>query len=432
MEELRELYVHLKSRMAEIDNTDLKFIGYHNWIEKEKIGKGLKRGSIYLLRKQLQEWIEPKGKVLISAEKISTEYSAELDRIRQFLKVSQLYLEEMVKDKFSNKTWLFYFLHFGGQHEGDPQLARTILRTKTNNRAEFQNLSVLEDVYSEDHFGTYTFLTDDVAFFDLKAKHSNKVLHIKTAFRSVEDEIMLGNYTSFDRQRVYSGTVVMQSIPEGLIAQKKLTPALLSHRNRPSEYGEVHYGIKSYLRLKSQNYNLVPKPIPTLNGLRDFTEAHPVISNTEKRFLEREKPLVFVATPQTAIIDDAKPEKSSVGRLIERINVVVEDNNCELLHLTDSYETLKVMEGMKALKATRFFIIIIDDITKASFSVLQLGWSLAFVKRVKVIYKEGTVSEKFQALDQLGVQMTSYTDLNEDFDNILSNVASFIITDMQD
>lgn len=399
----QNLLSQLKVRMSEIDATEFKFVGFHNWLNKKDVGRGLKRGSIYNARNTLNKLI---GKVRHDPEYMESPVeNKEVTRIWTFLDYSKKYLAEVVKDSFSNKVFLFYFMHLGEDNVCEPQLASVILQTQTNGEVSLINLDSSDDPFSEDYSGTYKFLRKDVLFVDLMSDDQSRVLHLKITFHSSEDEIMLGTYNTFNRRRVFSGALVLHQFTKKKIERYNIKPALLSWYKNQEGFKKIPKAIREYLSLRYQNFYLLPEPHPDLKALKLFVDSSDILDGRETQFLEVSQPYLFLAYPQLGENDKEGQISNGLKEMIKGVEETAKKNNLRPIIKGVKEGDFKSTNSLKMIKTARFFVLIIPEKQEMiSFSSIQLGWALAYCKNIMIFFEPESITDRFKSLEAFDVE----------------------------
>ena len=411
LDEIEELLDKLKSRMSLIDGTDLKFIGYHNWLDKREIRRGLRRGSVYGLRTKLESMLSEIKDGKYQELDVSKFKKLKVVRnISDFLSISLQYLEEEAKDELSNKTWLFYFLHLAPPYSEEPYLGKTILKTGINGKAELKNLNTKDDPYSEDYFGSYSFVSSNIVMFDLKSDDGERVLHIKLSYQTPNDTVMIAMYNTFDRLKVQSGKAVLEQTDRTTMIRKGVKPSLSNFRKNRADHTIAPLPIKEFLRFKSDNIQILPSPPKDLGGLARLVDEKSRFRIDENSFLELDIPYVTFSSPVAFQRGNKQIEAytDNLSMVCTTLSLKFKVLENESKSAIGSYFT----DEIEILRKTRVYVTMLNnDTVKPSF-FLRLGFALSHVKKVVVIYEQGLINSVEQDLKDMGVSLIEFNSID--------------------
>ncbi len=332
-------------------------------------------------------------------------------KIEDISEKASLYLK---KPQFET-VWYVYFLHiavteFDFSHSApDPELGRAVLKLSSDREAKLENIS---DGISYDYEGIFEYINQEVFHFDLKtdAKKSRR-LHIKFYWQGVEQTIALGTYSTFENDRIVSGNLVLQSVEAG----KKKLPLLMSFKKNRNDFKNVHPAIKEYLCLRNLNYHRISKEVTSVSLLAKELKHLQINKPQNSIFLEpHDRPTVFIASPDTADSIDVIR-----GRILGSVLANLQKNFGDyynIVHrntnISPQYDKdLLPSDSLKLIKTARVFIVIISKSDKASFCWVQLGWAIAYAKRILVLYEEGGISDRIKNLREFGIVIDKFNTL---------------------
>jgi len=380
--------------------------GFADWVIGKNDLRGVKKTSLHNLVGDLKRMV-----VLLNKDSFADSFNLNTNsfvkKAELFVSYVEEYLAKIGGSSFAPRIWYFYFLDVGDTNRDYPKLGRGLLSTTKDNKAVLK----IPDRYDDDYTGDFNYIGDNVIFFDMWGNERKKRLHIKINFRQAEDDIMVGSYSTFDR-RIYTGSLVLEQLTNEFVDLNELEPTFLSKVDNPQDFKEVKSAIKEYLAVKKQNHHKVPRmPAIDIDGLSRFLNAYPKPQpkNIEDRFLELESPIVFISAPQTSIKGDSKmvkAKKKVIKGILDDLKTELEKHDeyqvkYEDTDIQESYKMMKPFDCLRMLERTRFFILILTETEKASFSLIQLGWAIGLCKNVLFIYEGDIVSERLKSLEAI-------------------------------
>lgn len=314
------------------------------------------------------------------------------------------------------KYWYLYFLAIGKMEKKYPKLGRGVLIMQKNGDTE---LKIPDENPINDYFGKYSPLNSHIGFFDLdtteydenRNKRVIKKLHVKIYFRTLDDEIIIGSYSTYDK-RIYTGALILERIRDKALYSdsKELNKKVkfLSYiENREEFVYDIDNTIKSYLTSKSKNIRQLPTTIVQdvygLEALLDSQEKKPSrVDDIENRFLEPERPIIFITSPQKSLKKNgsALAIKNFINSLPKEIYSGFNTKISVLTEESFSSEPARTrpLKILRCLEKSRYFILLLPETDKISYPILQLGWAIKSSKNVLLICQEGTVSDRLKEL----------------------------------
>ena len=416
-QQLEHALADFEDYKSRIDQTKFKYVGFLTWLQEDRGVKGFSGGNLSNLRSSFRTWIgkAANGKLAIEVDSLDCVVKA-----RKFVFEAKCYLDKQGKDEFSDKTWYFYFFYLSGRVTGEhPKLGRAILCTQKFGKCTFQNVGLADDPNSDDYIGDYKKLKDNkVLVFDLNS-NGERNLHIKTPYKTNDDDIQVGSYNVFDGERLYSGTVILEQIRhDGADFSSKqeddldteLTAKLMSHIRNREDFDEVNSTILEFLSIKRYNYSLLPQAHRTLDSLQVFMDGYSPFKRIEERFLEGLKPRVFIASQTISKRTDGI-EVQVDGERLKKITSNLEEKLGSKYEFRSSYRVDKEMakkygiykaqaavslENLKFIRNCRFCIFYFPAKKEISFFSVQIGWALSSTKHIIVVYKKGNISKRLE------------------------------------
>ncbi|KAB8154271.1 hypothetical protein EZY14_007485 [Kordia sp. TARA_039_SRF] len=370
---------------------------------------------------------------------------------QRFIEYAEKYILDKEIEKKNQLTevkyWYLYFLEIGTIQEKCPKLGRGVL---VMHNKKHVTLKIPDNDPINDYEGEFSQLNSHVGFFDLDTleKDENnkpriiKKLHVKIYFGTLEDEIIIGSYNTYDK-RIYTGALVLERIKDESLLnnEEKLNQKVmfLSRRENSIEFFDnVHISIKSYLSSKLKNIRQAPKTIvQNKAGLESFVESEfekePSINDIENRFLELEKPIAFIAYPQKSLKD--REDNIEIKNFITAIPSKIEAwFNKEIDVFTEgSFEAdparTRPLKTLKFLEKSRYFIILLPETDRISYSIIQLGWALKSSKYILLISEKETISQRLEKLTYVNsnflIENISF-ESEKDREKILTVIYNFI------
>ena len=340
--------------------------------------------------------------------------------------------EELKKSK--TLVWYLYFLHFveDGRGRKKPKIARTNLFVYPDGSVKLKNLK--KDSNSRNYEGNWEQLDGCKVYSFNLCQPSEKVkerhLHFKVKFPNGRKRILFGSYTTYDTDDVYSGSLLFERIDEKSVLNGDIKPPLaISYDENPKEFKEFNKYVIEYLSLARDNHLFTDGPLGNFKELKRWMETENPFSLSERRFFDYPIPRLFIACPQTSLRADDDEHEKFVNKLASDLKTQFKD----VLEITikqkkDENGEMSSRENLKYLQRTKYFILILNDVDKATFSMVQLGWAMAHCKNILVFYKPETVSSRFIDTKRLGFSKHPYNDTNDGYNEVLKIILDFIDT----
>lgn len=418
MEEILTFTTEYKSACMAILEQEGKWEGYDGWIKKEGISKA-GRSTCTAMKTKLMN---------IESSKDLDEFNLVKIKAQELLKHLKNYLTYCSKNEFTHNRYYVYFLYLDSK---EPQIGRGVLiinpkKSISDKNVVFQNVP---DGKSSNYKGSSQQFQDRVLFLSLQANDSERNLHIELTYKKPSQDILLGSYSTFENNHIVRGSLVLQLIKKDNQNLIKPLPTLSSFRKNSKEFFKIHKVIRRYLSLQLYNYHKTPEITPTLKGLSEFFMEHNYNEKAYQRFLEIKKPILFISSPNTSLNNEkAKIHEQSIQYITEELKKIRQDIKIESLHKGQT-KTLEI------LRNTRYFVLVIDEVEKASFSLVQLGWALFFCKYIILFYRTGTISDELRYIDSINAMNNITTrnysiDLADQKPIIVNYLDKFITSDL--
>lgn len=339
-------------------------------------------------------------------------------------------------------VWYLYFLHFvdDGHDRKKPKIARTNLRVfhdgnnERINRGKVTLENLKEDSNSRNYEGEWEQLADcKVYIFNLwqpSEDEKERHLHFKVKFPNGRKRILFGSYSTYDTDDLYSGSLVFERIDEkGVLTDNIKPPLAISYDENPKDFEEIDESVIEYLSLARDNHLFTDGPLGSFNELKKWVETENPFSLCERRFFDYSKPRLFIACPQTSLKETDDRHKNLIEKLEKDLREKYESNlDITVKNQKGVSGELSSFENLKYLQRTKYFILILDEVKKATFSLVQLGWAMAYCKHILVFYKDNTVSSRFIADKDAIFKKRSYNDTEEGYNEMMIKILDFIDT----
>ena len=336
--------------------------------------------------------------------------------------------EQSVSPKHLAHTWLLYYLHLTDR-DYTPKIARLILEVYSDKSVRLTNLN---EAQSENYGGVCRKLkSSEVWHFSLRDKqepNNRRELDFKVEYPNKDYHILFGAYTTLQQKRIYAGSLVLERLtPKVERRIGVVEPLKISYKDTLDEStfnSQVPRSIQEFLSIKRKNYYKVPEPFWGIQQLEKYVHNYKFDKEREGRFFDPKKPKLFLAYPQTAIQDIDLNTLNGLSLKVESAIDILERElpQIKISHVTktnDSKEDEDSFKNLQELMTTRYFVLILGDINKATFAMVQLGWALSYSKHIMVFYKHGNISSRVGALEELNVNLVPYNNLSDDLNEII-------------
>lgn len=418
-EELVTLFNELEKTIAIINSLKGKFIDYDRWLDTYKNGhRGLKNSVCRSARRDLDALIntkQPRHKRFSIVRKAKDVNNS----MREYI----CYHDQA---NFVDQKFLLYF-HVRVSRK-NPALGKVVLETFRHHKAKLYNV---EGAHSPNYTGEFKIYNSTVVIFDFEAIKTKRKMHMKVVYSSLEQNIMLGAYNTFEYNHITAGSVLLQRVETN---QESLdtSPMYMSHLTNKQDFLQVPQAIRRYLATTEYNYYKVPEGVSSLDELDTFVSRHRAFTSTLVNFFDVEIPNIFIATPITSTekISYEKTLQIIADELSTRcINVNIHFSIDRESRLNNALSQIT----LGTLATTRIFILIIGQTQKSSFSLVQLGWALAHCRRIIIYFKNDSISDHIQALDSVhNVTLRRYNDITQDYSIISKELQRDILSETED
>ncbi len=412
LQEMKNILEQLKISLDIVKNTG-GYNEFDKWrADRKEFKKGLSRASVqYNAKNDIERTVNRNIKseddflVPVNLELRNRIFTAE-----RFVEAIENY--QVFKVKFQRPDQLYYKAYFFYHLEEteEPELGMSLISIQQT-KAYLHNV---KDDISSDYEGDIEHLQDNGLFFDMSSVTKKISIHIKVNCSNLSnDNIMLGAYISFEDNHITQGSILLEA------TDKLEEPKIYSlFRNKEELENNVNPNILSYLALKKYNFAKVKRNVVNETRLERFVQQD-FKENFKTRFIDYAVPKMFMAVPTEVLLN--QNTKSVIHQIIE--GVQNENNNIDVRINDGTDEKLRAIEkppSFVQLQRCRFFVLFCFKGAQYSLSTVQLGWAMAYCKRVIVFYEEGGLSANFLKLRGLGVLMEKFSDLSKDMNHIIS------------
>ncbi len=339
--------------------------------------------------------------------------------------------------------WFFHYLSIVDVEEDrEPQIVRTVLQMYKTGKAVLYNK---EHLKGEDYNGFWWNIESSNVFsFTLTNNSKSRELHFKFSWPEQERDLVVGAYLTYDKNRIYTGALVMSkrerfhlldqtSLTNKTKRQQALQTLTLSKKSSGKDRKQINEQIQKYLSLKKWNYYKVPQRFKTIAGMKSFLNEIKSFSDRDDLFFETEKPRIFISFPQTAL----ELDKNQFFNRQDRINLYIKKIQDTFTNdfVVENRSLNKVDPNLNVTKShliklykTKYFILVLRQLTQVSFSLLELGFALDKCKFIYIIYNKKIVSSRFDALRNFGDNISIDDDIDENtsFDVISNKIITYI------
>ena len=357
------------------------YVDFHAFVKKHKGRRsGLSNSNITNLLNKIQSDAE-KNKDLDNHKRKVEEFSKLVDRYALSVKSNET--------NFHGTVWELYF--FYGLYKEDTGIGRAALEIDTEGIVHIHNIG---NSVSTDYEGSFNLIDDNVLFLDLQGRPNGRKIHMKVMTRSSPHELALGSYTSYEKQQIFSGTIIFRKY-EGNV--QDIERGVFAYSKNYDKFSKIPIDVRRFLSLKKENLIKVPNYVNNLKDLKRFHEDYR--SNKRRLFFNVDKPIVFISAPMHSIDKDKYAKNNSIiNRIIKELK---EDFKSEDIGIDIQYPGEEQIEGRRNtrlaknriidnfenLKRVKFFVLIFDS-SNPSISLVELGMALVYCKHVMVFYTD--------------------------------------------
>lgn len=396
---------------------------------KERVGKKWMQEFIYWLNKEGHPSISlptldgyivgAHGRGKFQPENLEKKRKSIYPLLKQFLSSKE--------NNFFPSYWKIFFFHTIPPNYKTPRLGQGILHIIDDKNIKLFNVNDQDSRGKER--GKISLFTDNVMFLDLASIENNEShLHIKINKREYPTEILLGGFTSREKNTITVGTILLEKLE--LNSENNETTNILSISD--PKFTEIDESIRKFLSRKDQNYLKIPHNIYSLKRLKEKISAHRRKRRYETIFYEHRALIVYFSAPYNSI----SPEKRSkmqdmVKRIIEKLSDYCNPKDFSFypVYLAGEPE-ISYNKMQDYLKHTSIFVMFYFD-KVSSASLVELGMALSCSKKVCIFCNSQTLPHTIQnmANDAEGVICKVESREEKIYSTILSQIHSYFDDD---
>lgn len=319
--------------------------------------------------------------------------------------------EEYIKNNLNDKKWYVYFLYYPRNENSEATLGRAVISVEHNRLIQNVHLTNTEKSHAN-YDGNYEPYIPEhgIIVFSFNSASPSRKLHIKVYCDNKDQQIMLGHFLTYEESHIQSGTVMLVA-PEN--PEEEMEPDIFSFL-MPNKFDNVDDTILKFFTLKSENHFRTFRGVDSLETLKTELNKKSFVDDKNSWFLEKHPAEIFIATPVTgAGFSDDKPEKKLLSDVVEFINEKIPEG----IKITSriqgagkdekgNYHPVKTLDF---LRTQRIFILLLDNVRKLGFSMIQLGFALAHSKKVVLVCKQENISERiYNGFDKNVLELVFY------------------------
>lgn len=322
-----------------------------------------------------------------------------LDSAHEFLDCDKPFYEESseeAKNTFAGTNWHAYFLYYRKHGlNKEPVLGQAVVQMKAGNKVCFINTGVKGAVNYEGDYFAENAMFNGVVTFSLNSGEHGRNLHIKLFCKDPNiQKVALGEYLTYENNRIQGGNIVFKRLSDKITAEKSPKGIYSIFPESKNFSKRVPIQIRDFLRLRSNNYFLLPDDQYTDVKSLETKEGYELLSyNKDALFLEKERPQAFISFP---ISGSSKDNLNFFDEIIETLRTrfqAIDFDSYNRDRESIENDVPRSFPNVNTLKTKRFFIFFSDGVEKISYSYFQLAWGFIFSKRIILIGKEKDFSK---------------------------------------
>lgn len=312
-------------------------------------------------------------------------------KVEQFYSLAEKFAQSKKSNisNFYGTVWEVYF--FYGLYKSDTGLGRAGLEIDEDGRVHLDN--VKEDGVSTDYEGSFSLIDDNVLFLDLRGEAQGRKIHIKVMTGTSPGELALGAYTSYEKQKVVSGTIVFKKYGGKL---EDIDIGIFAYSKNYDKFSKIDIEIRKFLSSKKENFIKLPNHINDIRNLGKFMNEYR--TNKKRLFFNSDKPILYFSSPMYFAEENYKRSSKIVSEIANDLDKGFENDNLNI-QVKDPGKYIEgerrnarlaknqIIENIEALKGTKFFVMIFDS-NEPTLSFVELGIALVQCKHVLVFYTD--------------------------------------------
>lgn len=399
-----------------------------------------------------------------SVEKGFSKVMISMKLAKEFLKVP--IPEEDLSNSLSNTKWAAYFSFYhneGSNRINEGIIGRAIVditgHSGEENTVEFTNTQLAQVQNYKGSYISHMDMDRGYVSFNLNTSASNpkkgRNIHIKVYCEGRDQELLLGQYTTYEKARIQSGRIIFLNFKKINKDKGKEAGAFSHFLEGCEDFNHEHIpsGCLKFLSVRSDSYkndifSTGGARVNTIDELEKRLFRRRELDNSKfERFIERVKPKVFLASAGT------NKEVTSVFPQIKKSIDQKFDGNLYVSYKigklgdedkdTRRFEERKDDEGflqpfrdIEKLKRTRFFILFLgEDMSKLSYSYLQLGIALTVSKVIVLVGKRSQISTTIAEMRDSVIEkifLEDEFDYSEDYQFLIKQIHHILAQNLPD
>lgn len=210
-----------------------------------------------------------------------------------------------------------------------------------------------------------------------------------------QQEIALGAYVSYEKGLdVLCGTVVFERIAENwdAVTERQICP-----RHKRQDFLNTHESIRYYLSRKNLNRIKVKRGNNSYVDLQSFVKSSSGKRLNSSSFIPIERYSVFLSTPVGGV-SNIKKKLEVITSIINAQEFAIYNDflkfECPALRGTKKANAIKHDQILNKIKNASLFVLIYGELNLSSFSLIELGYAVAYCQRILLFCKRGAVPEQ--------------------------------------
>jgi|GEM_PF-6236923 len=308
--------------------------------------------------------------------------------------------EEKESNKLSGLQWNVYYLHFRANDlSKEPLLCRARILIDENDKVTFEN--IFPDG-SKNYHGDFTPDIDmgtGIITFNLEGEVKGSTSHIKVFCDQKTQPILLGQYNCFVKNRIMSGDVLFEFAKTKEDLKNVGSFSFIERTESFQNKDDINPIIRDYFALSIQNYHQVFTNVDSLETLKAKMDNYDSFKNKQSLFLEKPTPEVMLAAP--SFMSGGGSNEDLYNAVIKTFEEYLPKIKVTPEKIFDKDDHPLFLDNLELLRTKRFFILIMPEINKLSFSHIQFAMAISLSKNVFIICRTQDVSKTIKELERL-------------------------------
>ncbi|WP_367389000.1 hypothetical protein [Lewinella sp. LCG006] len=352
------------------------------------------------LKKDLEE---EKSSALVNLAK--EKFKKYIPKVEFFKSKVQHFIEEKTAQIDDQRVFTIYTYH-EVKRTKEPLLQLGVLFLHRDDTVDYYNpIEAPVKKFS----GTFKITKGNIAIVDLDSIGNVDVKMQMQIYYREENlaDLFLGSYMTYHNDRIVRGSLVATQFTN----EKKVESFLTGYNSNKAKLAQISPVILEFLSIRKYSYKRVPDEIYSIAALEKFLSSD-FHENPEKRFIEGEKPSIIIASPNSSISSEVFSKNQSIidkvknsieARFPGKLEIYIKSEQMPL-----DYKDAIAPPSLKYIQRTRIFFLVYTSTSKASFSLVQLGWAMAYCKQIVIIYQKDSLSDNILRLDTFKNLFTFY------------------------